>query len=93
MIKGGHVLTKKFDQIILELEGRGLNPRLGASLRAGYVGDAVIGNVVILDSGKDDLSKVRKLEVIGYKVVVVLDGRLSDEEIKGFCDQVEGMVR
>jgi len=86
-------LTKKFDQIILELEGRGLNPRLGASLRAGYVVDAMIGNVVILDSGKDDLFKVRKLEAVSYKVAVVPGGRPSDEEIKGFCDQVERMVR
>lgn len=86
-------MTKKFDQIILELEGRGLNPRLGASLRVGYVVDAMIDNVMILDSGKDDRYKVRKLEVVGYKVAVVPKGRLSDEEIKVFCDQVEGMVR
>ena len=81
---------KKFDRVIQELEARGLSPRIDVSARVDTI-DALVGRVAILS--RYDLQKIRKLEGAGYKVAVVPEGRLSDEEIKGFCDEVEELAK
>ena len=82
---------RKLDSVVLELEGRGLKFRLQTSLRVGYVADILFKKekIIVLDTRNADPFAVRKLTAAGYKVFVIPEGKLDDDQIKAFCDEVE----
>jgi hypothetical protein len=89
------VLLRKLDGVVSDLEARGLKFRKSASLRVGYVADILFKNekIIVLDTRNADPFAVRKLTAAGYRVFVIPEGKLTDEEIKGFCDEVERVVK
>jgi hypothetical protein len=82
---------RKLDSVVLELEARGLKFRLSTSLRVGYTADILFNKekIIILDTRNADPYAVRKLSAAGYKVFVIPEGKLDDDQIKAFCDEVE----
>lgn len=84
-------ILRKLDSVVQELEGRGLKFRQTASLRIGYVADVLFKKerVIVLDTRNADPFAVRKLAAAGYKVFVIPEGKLTDDQIRGFCDEVE----
>ncbi len=82
---------RKLDCVVLELEARGLKFRLSTSLRVGYTADILFKKekIIILDTRNADPYAVRKLSAAGYKVFVIPEGKLDDDQIKAFCDEVE----
>jgi len=82
---------RKLDNVVLELEARGLKFRLQTSLRVGYVADVLFKKerIIVLDTRNADPFTVRKLTAAGYKVFVIPEGKLADDQIKEFCDEVE----
>ena len=89
------IFLRKLDSVVSDLEVRGLKFRLSTSLRVGYVADILFKKekIIVLDTRNADPFAVRKLTAAGYRVFVIPEGKLTDEEIKGFCDEVEGVVR
>jgi hypothetical protein len=82
---------RKLDGVVQELEARGLKFRLSTTLRIGYVADVLFKKerVIVLDTRNADPFAVRKLAAAGYKVFVIPEGKLTDDQIRGFCDEVE----
>ena len=89
------VFLRKLDSVVSDLEARGLKFRLSTSLRVGYVADILFKKekIIVLDTRNADPFTERKLAAAGYRVFVIPVGKLSDEEVKGFCDEVEKEVR
>lgn len=89
------VFLRKLDNVVSDLEARGLKFRKSASLRVGYVVDILFKKekIIVLDTRNADPFTERKLTAAGYRVFVIPEGKLSDEEVKGFCDEVEREVR
>jgi hypothetical protein len=86
---------RKLDSVVLELEARGLKFRLSTSLRVGYVADILFKKekIIVLDTRNADPYAVRKLAAAGYKVFVIPEGKLDDDQIRAFCDEVEKELR
>jgi hypothetical protein len=86
---------RKLDSVVLELEARGLKFRLSTSLRVGYVADILFKKekIIVLDTRNADPYAVRKLAAAGYKVFVIPEGKLADDQIRAFCDEVEKELR
>jgi len=82
---------RKLDSVVLELEARGLKFRLSTSLRVGYKADILFKKekIIVLDTRNADPYAARKLSAAGYKVFVIPEGKLDDDQIKAFCDEVE----
>ena len=82
---------RKLDSVVWELEARGLKFRLQKSLRVGYVADILFKKekIIVLDTRNADPFAVRKLAAAGYKVFVIPEGKLADDQIRAFCDEVE----
>ncbi len=82
---------RKLDSVVLELEARGLKFRLSTSLRVGYTADVLFKKekIIVLDTRNADPYAVRKLSAAGYKVFVIPEGKLTDDQIRAFCDEVE----
>ncbi len=82
---------RKLDSVILELEARGLKFRLQTSLRVGYVADILFKKekTIVLDTRNADPFAVRKLGAAGYRVFVIPEGKLDEDQIRAFCDEVE----
>ena len=86
---------RKLDNVILELEARGLKFRLQTSLRVGYVADILFKKerIIVLDTRNAEPFAVRKLTAAGYKVFVIPEGKLDDGQIRAFCDEVVKELR
>lgn len=86
---------RKLDSVVFELEARGLKFRLQTSLRVGYVADILFKKerILVLDTRNADSFAVRKLAAAGYKVFVIPEGKLTDDQIRAFCDEVEKELR
>ncbi|MGC9515444.1 hypothetical protein [Methanocrinis sp.] len=82
---------RKLDSVILELEARGLKFRLQTSLRVGYVADILFKKerTIVLDTRNADPFVVGKLGAAGYRVFVIPEGKLDEDQIRAFCDEVE----
>ena len=82
---------RKLDSVVLELEARGLKFRLSTSLRVGYTADILFKKekIIVLDTRNADSYAVRKLSAAGYRVFVIPEGKLDDDQIRAFCDEVE----
>ena len=81
---------RKLDGVIMELEARGLKFRLQTSLRVGYTADVLFKKekIIILDTRNADPFSVKKLSAAGYRVYVIPEGKLDDDQIRAFCDEV-----
>jgi G:T-mismatch repair DNA endonuclease (very short patch repair protein) len=86
---------RKLDGVIMELEARGLKFRLHTSLRVGYTADVLFKKekIIILDTRNADSFAVKKLSAAGYKVFVIPEGKLDEDLIRAFCDEVEKEVK
>jgi hypothetical protein len=86
---------RKLDSVTLDLEARGLKFRHQTSLRVGYTADILFKKekIIVLDTRNADPYAVRKLTAAGYKVFVIPEGKLDDDQIKAFCDEVEKGAR
>ncbi len=82
---------RELDSVVQDLEARGLKFRLQTSLRVGYTADVLFKKerIIILDTRNADSFGIRKLAAAGYKVFVIPEGKLADDQIKAFCDEVE----
>jgi len=74
----------------MELEARGLKFRLQTSLRVGYTADVLFKKekIIILDTRNADPFSVKKLSAAGYRVYVIPEGKLDEDQIRAFCDEV-----
>ena len=81
---------RKLDGVIMELEARGLKFRLQTSLRVGYTADVLFKKekIIILDTRNADPFSVKKLSAAGYRVYVIPEGKLDEDQIRAFCDEV-----
>ena len=86
---------RKLDSVISELEARGLKFRLQTSLRVGYTADVLFKKekIIVLDTRNADPFAVKKLTAAGYRVFVIPEGKLDDDQIRAFCDEVEKAVK
>jgi hypothetical protein len=92
----------KFEAILAELERRGHGHISHYPTESGYILDAVITpNIAILATPSvhgyaNQQNHKRKLDVLkteGWKVFLVPRGKLSEEQIKGFVDKIEAVIR
>lgn len=86
---------RKLDGVIMELEARGLKLRHQTSLRVGYTADVLFKKekIIILDTRNADPFAVKKLSAAGYRVFVIPEGKLDEDQIRTFCDEVEKEVK
>ena len=91
--------SKKFDRILMEMERRGHNLKKRQPIQRGYFVDALIGNVAILktpvfsipvNASKNAFNRrIEMLKNLGFRILIVPNSRMSQDQVKAFCDYVE----
>jgi len=77
----------KFEKIVLELKKRKYEVKLRVSTKLGFSIDGIIENTIALFENPR-LITLEKAKRLGYDVMIVPEGKLRDEDIMNFCDEM-----